>query len=287
MTPHTPLLYRPNCEWKPGMEIPAGWQRYALVVEYNGSNYQGFQKQQSASHTLQQRLEQALSAVAEHPVTLVCAGRTDAGVHATAQVVHFDTTAQRPEKAWRLGVNSHLPSSIRVRAAKAMPWHFHARFSALARTYRYLIYSSRTSPALLQDQVGWTRYPLNLSSMQAAAEYLIGEHDFTSFRAKNCQAKCPIRDIQHLSLTPFGQMIVLEIKANAFLQHMVRNIVGSLIDIGRGHKPVAWIQTVLAAKDRAQAAATAPSSGLYFVAVDYPPEFTFQPLAKGPYFLAD
>ncbi len=280
-------IYRPNCEFKDGMVMPAGVQRVALVVEYNGAAYQGFQRQTSARSTVQGDLEKALSAIAGTNITVICAGRTDAGVHATSQIVHFDTSVDRPEKAWLLGTNTELPPAIRVRACRKMPWHFHARFSAQARTYRYLIYSSLVRPALLVDQVGWTRFPLELQPMREASALLLGEHDFTSFRAKNCQAKSPVREIQHLSLTPFGQFIVLEIKANAFLQHMVRNIVGSLIEVGRGGEPVAWLGEVLAAKERALAAATASPAGLYFVAVDYPVDLRLPPLPKGPYFLPD
>lgn len=277
--------YKRNCEIKPGMQFPEGMHRIAVGVEYNGADFNGFQKQKSSANTIQARLEDALSRVANEPVTLVCAGRTDAGVHATGQVIHFDTLARRPQKAWIEGVNTHLPDEIRVKWSSAVGPLFHARFSALSRTYRYLILSDPIKTAILQRQVSWTRYVLDLELMQQAGEQLIGEHDFTSFRAAQCQAASPVREVTGLRLFRHGRLIVLEITANAFLHHMVRNIVGTLIDIGRGARPVTWIEDLLAVKDRNLASATGHPFGLYLVAVGYPDEFDLPKRESGPLFL--
>lgn len=277
--------YKRNCEIKPEMRFPEGMHRIAVGIEYNGAEFSGFQKQKSSTNTIQARLEDALSRVANEPVTLVCAGRTDAGVHATGQVIHFDTVAQRPSKAWIEGVNTHLPDEIRVKWSREAGPLFHARFSALSRTYRYLILSDPIKTAILQKQVSWTRYPLDLELMQQAGEQLIGEHDFTSFRAAQCQAASPVRTVMGLRLFRHGNLIVLEITANAFLHHMVRNIVGALIDIGRGARPVSWISELLAVKNRNLAAATGHPFGLYLVAVDYPQGFDLPKQELGPLFL--
>lgn len=277
--------YKRNCEIKPEMRFPEGMHRIAVGIEYNGAEFSGFQKQKSSTNTIQARLEDALSRVANEPVTLVCAGRTDAGVHATGQVIHFDTVAQRPSKAWIEGVNTHLPDEIRVKWSREAGPLFHARFSALSRTYRYLILSDPIKTAILQKQVSWTRYPLDLELMQQAGEQLIGEHDFTSFRAAQCQAASPVRTVMGLRLFRHGSLIVLEITANAFLHHMVRNIVGALIDIGRGARPVSWISELLAVKNRNLAAATGHPFGLYLVAVDYPQGFDLPKQELGPLFL--
>lgn len=279
------LLYTPNCEIKPGMVLPEGVKRYALVVEYNGARFQGFQKQASTPNTVQAALEQALSKIAAQPVTLVCAGRTDAGVHATRQVVHFDTTVERPHRAWREGSNTHLPDTVRVQDCYPVPTAFHARFSALARTYRYLTYCSEVRPALLSDLVTWYRQPLDIEAMSSAGQYLLGEHDFSSFRASQCQARNPMRNVERLMLERRGPLIIMEIKANAFLHHMVRNIIGALFEVGRGAKPIEWMAHLLSVCDRRQNAATAPAYGLHFVGVDYPPEFGLSSQPFGPNFL--
>lgn len=278
-------FYSPNCEIKAGMSLPAGFKRYALSVEYNGASFQGFQRQASARATVQGALEAALSKVAAAPITVVCAGRTDAGVHASQQVVHFDTSAARPLKAWIEGVNTQLPDSVRVHRAQEVAPEFHARFSAQARTYRYITYSGRVRPAILHDCVTWVRFGLNCAAMEEASATLLGEHDFTSFRATQCQAHSPVRTIHYIQLKQRGPFLVMEVKANAFLHHMVRNIMGALFVVGRGGQPPAWIADVLAAKDRKAAAATAPPYGLFFVGVDYPSELDFCCPAYGPHFL--
>ena len=193
-------MYTRNCEIKPGRDFPEGMRRIALGVEYDGSNFHGFQIQQSATNTLQQHLQAGLSSVADEPITLVCAGRTDAGVHATEQVVHFDTLADRPLKAWNLGVNARLPAGVCVRWAKDIGPDFHARFSAIARRYRYLILNRPTRPALYGTQLTWFKRPLAFDAMRAAAACLIGEHDFSALRAAQCQAKNPIRTIQQIQM---------------------------------------------------------------------------------------
>lgn len=266
---------------------PEGMQRVALGIEYKGSDFHGFQVQPNGVKTVQQALEKALSIVADETVSLVCAGRTDAGVHATNQVIHFDTLAQRPYKAWLRGVRPHLPDTIGVRWAVNVPPAFHARFSAQSRTYRYLISDSTTSSAILHDQVTWSSHPLNIDWMKLGATYLVGEHDFTSFRATQCQAKSPVRRIEYLHLARRGDLIVLEIRANAFLHHMVRNIVGVLMQVGAGFKPATWVAEVLAAKDRSAGSVTAKPFGLYLVAVDYPADFGLPSCLPGPLFFPE
>lgn len=279
--------YRRNCELKEGMEFPAGMQRWALCVEYNGALFHGFQAQNFDVETVQRSLERALSSVADEKITLVCAGRTDAGVHASAQIVHFDTLAQRPSKAWVLGVNARLPAGVAVKWAQQGSPHFHARFSAQARRYRYIIYNSPTRPALLWDQLTWQKRPLDYGKMVEAAAPLVGEHDFTSFRAAQCQAHHPVRHVHYIRFARYRQLIILEIKANAFLHHMVRNIAGVLMAVGCGDKPVSWVQEVLDARDRTRGGATAPGAGLYLVAVDYPEHFGLPKVEAGPLFLPE
>ncbi|MFG7479575.1 tRNA pseudouridine(38-40) synthase TruA, partial [Enterobacter hormaechei] len=215
------------------------------------------------------------------------AGRTDAGVHGTGQVVHFDTTAVRKDAAWTLGVNANLPGDIAVRWVKAVPDDFHARFSATARRYRYVIYNQRLRPAVLSQGVTHFYEPLDAERMQRAAQCLIGENDFTSFRAVQCQSRTPWRNVMHINVSRYGAYVVVDIKANAFVHHMVRNIVGSLMEVGAGHQPESWIAELLAAKDRTLAAATAKAEGLYLVSVDYPDRFDLPKPPMGPLFLAD
>lgn len=267
------------------MVLPDGVSRYALVVAYDGSNYQGFQRQASAKQTVQGELERALSKIAAHPVTLVCAGRTDAGVHAVNQVVHFDSTADRDEKAWVEGTNTQLPASIRVHWASKVPGEFHARFSASARTYRYYTYIDRIRSAFLQSRATWMRTPLDIEAMQQGAEYLVGEHDFSSFRASQCQAHSPVRRIESVRLAGYGSFVMMEVKANAFLHHMVRNLMGSLYEVGRGTQDPKWIAELLKLRDRKMAAPTAPPYGLYFVGVDYPEQFSMPEMAQKDGFL--
>lgn len=274
--------YKPNGEVPAGESLPEGVHRIALGVEYCGTRLRGFQKQKHDPQTVQETLEKALSKVAAEPVALVCAGRTDAGVHATGQVIHFDTTAVRPTKAWIQGVNTQMPFDVRVHWAKEMPAQFHARFSARNRTYRYLIHSAPTRAAQAASEVTWTERTLDIQAMRAGARYLIGEHDFSSFRAAQCQAKSPVRRLTRLDIGRVGQLIVLEVSATAFLHHMVRNIAGVLMAVGRGDRPPVWVGEVLAARDRTAAGVTAAPHGLYLVDVQYPPEFALPAVAPGP-----
>lgn len=279
------MIYTPNCEIKPGMSLPNGVQRYALVVEYNGAGYQGFQKQGATANTVQAKLETALSSVAAQPVTVVCAGRTDAGVHATRQVVHFDTAAQRPLRAWREGVNTRLPDSIRVHQCWEVGAEFHARFSALGRIYRYITLCNPVRSALLANLVTCYRQPLDPVLMQQGADCLLGEHDFSSFRASQCQAHSPVRRIEYVQISRQGPLLITEIKANAFLHHMVRNIMGALFEVGRDARPPGWISELRQLRDRTRSAPTAPPYGLYFVGVEYPDAFAFPSMPYGPCFI--
>jgi tRNA pseudouridine38-40 synthase len=279
--------YERNGEILQATPWPEGMNRIALGVEYKGTEFHGFQTQPSGVKTVQQALQKALSKVADEEITLVCAGRTDAGVHATQQVIHFDTSAVRPEKAWVLGTKPHLPDSVIVRWAKNVSPQFHARFSALNRTYRYLLSDASTASALVAHQVTWSSRKLNLDWMREGAKYLIGQQDFTSFRATQCQAKSPVRTIHHLHLVRRGDLIILEVQANAFLHHMVRNIVGVLMTVGTGDKPAEWVADVLAARDRSKGAVTAKPYGLYLVSVDYPEEFNIPQLSPGPFFIEE
>lgn len=267
------------------MSLPDGVCRWGLIVEYNGALFQGFQRQKSATLTVQGELEKALSIVANEPITLVCAGRTDAGVHATGQVVHFDTSAIRSEKAWVEGANSHLPGEIRILSAIQTEGAFHARFSAVARTYRYVTYCSRVRPAILANCVTWSRHSYDVAAMAAAASYLLGEQDFSAFRASQCQAHNPNRNILAIDFYASMNMIVMQIKANAFLHHMVRNIMGSLFVVGKGERQPQWLLEVLHSLDRNRAAATAPPHGLYLAGVDYPEILGMPQSVQGPYFV--
>ena len=260
--------------------------RIALGIEYDGTAFFGWQRQREVN-SVQQELETALSKVANHSVELSCAGRTDAGVHATGQVVHFDTTAVRDDKAWIMGTNAQLPDAIAVRWAKQVPDDFHARFSATARRYRYIIYNHKYRPAILRSGLSHYHQHLNVELMQQAAPFLLGEQDFSSFRAVQCQSHSPNRNIHHLNIQRHGDFIVLDIKANAFLHHMVRNITGSLLEVGMQRRPPQWIAELLAAKDRTQAAATAKAGGLYLVEVDYPAHYQLPKAAPGPLFITD
>ncbi len=246
--------------------------KIALGLQYNGTDYNGWQKQ-SNLQTVQETVEFALSNVANQVVSVYCAGRTDAGVHASAQVIHFETTVNRPIEAWISGTNSYLPSDIRIQWAKPVTGEFHARFSATARRYHYLIYNHRVQSALLHDLTTWEYQPLNHKKMQEAAQYLLGEQDFSSFRSSECQSKTPMRNIINLEVKRIEKFVIIDIKANAFLHHMVRNIAGVLIKIGQEKKPVHWAEEVLHACDRTKASITTPPNGLYLVGVDYPDKF--------------
>ncbi len=261
--------------------------RIALGVEYKGSRYRGFQRQRAGVPSIQEALEKALSKVAGgHPVVLSCAGRTDALVHASGQVVHFDTTVERSMHSWVMGANMNLPPDISVTWAKAMPAHFDARFSAMARRYRYVIYNDQIRPAHMAEEVTWNHRPLDVARMQAAAHALVGTHDFSAFRARQCQAKSPIKTVHHLELMQHGRFIVLDIRANAFLHHMVRNFAGVLMTIGCGERPIEWAAEVLESRVRRTGGVTAHPYGLYLVQVEYPAEFELPERYLGPHFLS-
>lgn len=247
--------------------------RVALGIEYDGSAFHGWQAQQPGVRTVQDALEVALGKVANHPVRVVCAGRTDTGVHALGQVVHFDSEAQRGERNWLLGSNVNLPHDVSVTWVRQVPEKFHARFSALSRRYRYFILNRPSRSAVLAGRVTWSHRPLDVSRMQQAAPGLLGEHDFSSYRAVACQAKSPVRTLHELKVEQHGEFIVLSLYANAFLHHMVRNIAGVLMAIGRGEQEPAWAKEVLELRDRTLGGVTAPPDGLYFQQVEYPPEF--------------
>lgn len=271
--------------------------RWVAGVEYNGARFKGWQKQKhQPGVSIQEALESAISKVANETIDIVCAGRTDAGVHASAQVIHFDSSAIRDERSWKLGINTNLPHGVCLNWIQRAPeqeveeqqsahsGQFHARYSAVARRYRYFILNKPVKPGLMHDQVTWWRRPLDEQLMHQAAQALVGEHDFTSFRAKDCQALHPIRTMKDVSVKRMNDWVIIEVCANAFLYHMVRNIAGVLLPIGEGKKPVSWCGEVLAAKDRSSAGVTAPAEGLYFVDVSYPdfPEVPVQ--GDGPYF---
>jgi tRNA pseudouridine38-40 synthase len=246
--------------------------RYAVGVEYDGTAFHGWQIQLGVD-TVQEQLQNALSRVANHPVTVQCAGRTDAGVHALAQVVHFDSDATRTTRNWLLGTNVNLPDDVNINWIQPVAEEFHARFSAISRSYRYAIYNGSTRSSIWRNRAVWERRPLDLGRMQEAAAPLLGTHDFSSYRAIGCQAKSPVRTMERLELSRSGNMIYLELSANAFLHHMVRNIAGVLMAIGCGERPVDWARQVLEHRDRTLGGVTAPPQGLYLTAVGYPSEY--------------
>lgn len=248
--------------------------RIALGIEYNGCGFYGWQAQRDLP-TVQGALEEALAKVANEPVQLFCAGRTDASVHALGQVAHFDTRAKRHIDAWIWGTNSYLPPGVVVRWAKQVDYHFHARFAAVARRYRYIIFNHPIRPAILNTRASWHYYPLNVEAMREAGRFLIGEQDFSSFRSSQCNSKSPMRNVTEFTLSRHGDFVVLEIEANAFLHHMVRNIAGTLMKIGTGTKEPSWMREVLLAKSRRVAAGTAPPDGLYLIRVSYPEPYIF------------
>ncbi|WP_028024832.1 tRNA pseudouridine(38-40) synthase TruA [Enterovibrio calviensis] len=260
--------------------------RIALGVEYDGAKYFGWQRQREVP-SVQEHLEKALSKIANQPIEVQCAGRTDAGVHGTGQVVHFDVDVNRPLRAWTMGVNTHLPDAIAVRWAKEVPEEFHARFTATARRYRYIIYNHALRPGILRHGVTHCHDELDETLMHEAGQYLLGENDFTSFRAIHCQSKTPWRNIHHLNVTRQGRFVIIDIKANAFVHHMVRNIAGSLIEVGRKQQKPEWVEWLLGVKDRNLAAATGKAGGLYLVDVEYPERFELPEAPIGPLFLPD
>jgi tRNA pseudouridine38-40 synthase len=257
--------------------------RVALGVEYDGTDFCGWQSQ-DGSRTVQDEVQKAISYVADVPLQVVCAGRTDSGVHALGQVIHFDTEVIRSDRSWILGCNSNLPRDINICWAREVDQEFHARFTATSRSYRYVIMNRMTRSAINQHRVCWHHRPLDVSRMAKAAGYFIGEHDFTSFRALACQAKHALRNIHRLDIKRQGDYIVIDVQANAFLHHMVRNIVGTLLAIGEGEQGPEWIKTLLQARDRSVAGITAPAQGLYLVSVRYPERFALPAAAMPPRF---
>jgi tRNA pseudouridine38-40 synthase len=252
--------------------------KIALGIEYTGCNYYGWQKQ-SITPTIQQTLESALSVVADESIQVICAGRTDTGVHAIQQVVHFETSSIRDTHAWVLGTNSNLSKDIAVIWAMNIDDEFHARYSAESRTYQYLILNRQARPAILNGLITWECRPLDFEKMNLASKCFIGEHDFTSYRAVACQANSPVRTIHNLEISRLDEWLIITVCANAFLHHMVRNIVGVLMAIGLDKKEVNWAAEVLHAKDRTVGGITAPADGLYLVNVQYPARFAI-PAAK-------
>ena len=246
--------------------------RVALGIEYDGTAYNGWQRQKNGVG-VQGLVEEAITRVANESVETVCAGRTDTGVNATAQVVHFDSSAERTGSGWLLGVNSNLPDDINATWATIVDDEFHARFSASSRTYRYLILNRRVRSALNRSRAWWVYEPLDAQAMQQAADYLRGEHDFSAFRAAGCQASTPVRVLSRLRVSRSGEWLAVTVTANAFLQHMVRNIAGTLVAIGKGNEEPAWAQSVLESRDRTRGGAAAPAHGLTLIDVTYPEQF--------------
>ena len=282
-----PKIYTRNCEIIEPSLFPEAMGRIAMGIEYKGSEFSGFQTQSSGVPTVQQSLEKALSSICDEPITLVCAGRTDKGVHATGQVIHFDTEAIRPQKAWLRGANTKVSRGVSIRWAQEVDPRFHSRFSARSRTYRYVIHNTATPSALLRQTVTWDRRRFDLAAMQEASRYLLGEHDFSAFRGADCQANNPVRFMQRIDIHKINDFIVIEVQATAFLYHMVRNIVGVLAAVACAGKPPKWVKQVLESRDRTQASVTAPADGLYLVNVEYPEEYGLPQQAKGPYFLPE
>lgn len=256
--------------------------RYAAGVEYLGSAYSGWQALRD-NLSLQATLEAALSSIADHPLKVIAAGRTDAGVHAFQQVVHFDTQAVRSDYAWISGTNSRLPSDLSLRWVRAVPAEFHARYSARARSYRYVIHNARSRSALVHQRAAWWPQPLDAVAMHRGGQCLLGEQDFSAFRDSQCQSPTAMRCLQALEILRQGEFVVLNIRANAFLHHMVRNITGTLLEVGLGRQPESWVATVLASRDRRCGGMTAPPEGLYFIGPEYPAEFALPP-APCPWF---
>jgi len=258
-------------------------RRLAVGIEYDGTRYAGWQHQPGLA-TIQDSVQKALSAVADHPVTVAAAGRTDAGVHACGQIAHFDTRAERPVRGWVLGANSNLPPDIAINWAMEVEPSFHARYTAQGRSYRYCMLRRATRPAILRDRVCWTRATLHVEAMHDAAQALVGEHDFSSFRAVECQSTTALRHVDAITVRGEGPLVVMEISANSYLHHMVRNIAGTLMQVGAGERPPAWVAEILAARDRSRAGITAPASGLYLWRVRYPPSLQIpEPVASRPW----
>jgi tRNA pseudouridine38-40 synthase len=265
----------------------AAGERIAVALEYDGSGFFGWQAQRNLQlPTVQETLEAALSKIAATPIAVVCAGRTDTGVHASHQIVHFDTPVARAEKAWVIGGNTVLPAGIAIKWAAPVATDFHARFSATARRYRYLIHNAPTRSAHLGRLVTHFPYSLDAELMHSEAQCLLGEHDFTSFRGAGCQSRTSKRNVHFVSVARMADFIVVDIQANAFLLHMVRNIVGTLMAVGAGRQPQGWTAQILAIRDRKLAAATAHPQGLYLVDVIYPAHFGLPSHTPGPALLS-
>ncbi len=250
--------------------------RLALGVEYAGTRFCGWARQRGLP-SIEQQLAAALGAVADHPVALICGGRTDAGVHALGQVVHFDTPAARSLQAWVQGANRHLPPEIAVRWAQPVPAFFHARFSALRRHYRYWIDNAASRSPFGAGRAALVYNPLDVATMQQAGACLVGEHDFSAFRSADCQSASPVRRLEALQVARAGQWVSVDLCANAFLHHMARNVVGMLLKVGKGERRPEWARELLAGRDRSGAPATAPAAGLYLAAIDYPGGFALPP----------
>lgn len=246
--------------------------RIAMGIEYDGTNYVGWQLQDNGP-SVQGVVEEALGQVANHPLRITCAGRTDTGVHALGQVVHFDTEVERSERSWVFGCNANLPKDVAVTWAKSVNDDFHARFSAKLRRYRYVIFNRPVRPTFLAYRVSWEYRPLDEKRMAAAAQFLLGEHDFNAYRAVGCQSKTPVRRIDSIEISRKDDIITIDIEANAFLHHMVRNIAGVLMTIGAGEQEADWTRQILETRDRTQGGITAPPHGLYLVDVSYAPDY--------------
>jgi tRNA pseudouridine38-40 synthase len=255
--------------------------RIALGLEYDGAAFCGWQHQPSAC-AVQDHLETALSRFADHPIAVTAAGRTDAGVHASAQVVHFDTDAGRDDISWVRGPNTFLDRRVRVLWARRVPDEFHARFSATSRTYHYLLLDDPVAPGILAGKVGWFHRPLDVPAMATAATGILGEHDFGAFRDAQCQARSPVRTVKRASVVRRGPLVLFTFEANAFLHHMVRNLVGSLVYVGAGRQPPGWIGELIESRDRRLAAPTFAPDGLYLAAITYDPTFGLPAFRPNP-----
>lgn len=246
--------------------------RIAVGIEYDGTHFVGWQRQ-SQGRSVQRTAEEAFSTVAAEPIELIVAGRTDAGVHALSQVAHFDTKSERGPRNWVLGANAHLPEDVTVLWTQEVDGDFHARYSAISRTYAYFVCERSTRPALLRKRVAWVRGTLDLERMREGARHLVGEHDFSAFRAAECQSRSPVRTVKELEVFRDDGLLCISVKANAFLHHMVRNIAGSLVEVGRRRREAGWMREVLESRDRRLGGPTAPAQGLVLTAIEYPSGF--------------
>ncbi len=252
-------------------------QKYAILLEYDGRDFKGWQKQLNPPvRSIEGVFERAISFIANEPVKIICAGRTDAGVHALNQVIHFETSAIRSKRSWLLGINSNLPDDCAVKDIVPVKEEFHARFSAVSRTYRYKIFNHPFRSPLQRFYAHWCYHELDITKMAAASQFLIGEHDFSAFRSTDCQSNTPFRNMHHIHFKQIGSMIEVEIKANAFLHNMVRNIIGTLLEVGLGKEEPHYVKNVLESRDRTKGGITAPPQGLFLYQVEYPKEIAPQ-----------